>query len=122
MLKHRLAVSDPSIKGHRLKEIKKTILEYLHYNRQDGSFILVNDSLGTTQKLHLLELYKGIMRKKGIYINRSDFHDEQGRRYTLEFLIAKDGEKMYIIKTNIYPYNRLAEQQFSRGITLVKAV
>lgn len=122
MLKHRLAISDSSIKGHRLKEIKKTILEYVHYNGDDGSFVLVNDALGATRKLHLLELYKGIMRKKGMYLNRSDFNDEQGHRYTIEFLIAKDGEKMYIIKTSIFPYNRFVEPQFSRGVTLIKAV
>jgi hypothetical protein len=123
MFKHRLPIIDPNIKGQIKKEIKKTVQGYIHFNHQDGSHVLVDDIMGVTQKLQLTQLFQSISRNKGNYVNRADFTDERGRHYTLEFLIAKGDQGLYLEKTNVYPYsyNGMLDFNLGHGVQLKKA-
>ena len=123
MFKHRLPIIDTNIKGQIKKDIKKTVQGYIHYNSQDGSYVLVNDLQGITQKLQLVQLYQSISRSKGAYVNRADFIDTRGHHYTLEFLIAKGDQGLYLEKINVYPYsyNGMLDFHLGHGVTLQKA-
>ena len=121
MKNHGMHETTDQVKGYLRKKIKRAIVEYIDQNSVHGAYFLFEDEHGESKKLYLKRLRKSVIRRNGYFINASDFFDDNGDRYTIDFFVAKRENMMYVMKALIYFYNNNKTKYFGKGMTLVRA-
>jgi len=104
MRKKCLAGSDNKIKGKIRQEIKAVINNYImHKLFDEGYIIFMSDEHEI--KLYFGSLHKGIIKNKGVYANCSDFRDDDGNLYNVDFLVIKKSDSMFVSHTFLHYYD-----------------
>ena len=108
------------IKGYLRKQVKETIKEYINSNTVDGRYLVFNEAQDITKRLYLKELHKTVTRSKGFFVNSADFTDEEGNRYSIDFIVAKRNNSLYVMNALMYFFNKKESENFGKGMTVLK--
>ena len=115
-----LAGNGNQIKGYLRKRVKETIMEYIDSNTINGEYMVFNDSQEVTKRLYLKELHKTVVRRKGFFVNSADFADKKGNRYSIDFVVAKRNDSLYVMNALMYFFNKKESEYFGKGMTVLK--
>jgi hypothetical protein len=85
------AGDDPSIKGQMRTGIQAAMNEHIKDNMVDGRYAIYDAEKGELKWLTLDKLHEGIVKKGDFYVSCADFVDAQGKKYDIDYLVAKEG-------------------------------
>lgn len=81
------AANDSSIKGELRENIQASMAHFIQQQNIDGRMYVYDAVDGKLLKLKLDELHSGIVKKGDFYVSCADFHDGQGRKVDIDFLV-----------------------------------
>ena len=99
------SADDPSIKGETRTNTQKTMSGHIDQNTYNGNYIIYDAVTGELLRLKFKELHSGIVKMDDFYICCSDFVDEDGNKYDLDFLVVDVGGNFQVYEAIVHKVN-----------------
>jgi hypothetical protein len=96
------AANDPSIKGALRDNIKANMMTFIEDRMVDDTYIIYDAVEGRIMKLKYDKLHDGIIKKGDYYVSCADFHDENGKKVDLDFLVIQDGDHLRTLQAVVH--------------------
>ncbi len=96
------AGNDASIKGDLRTNIQASMNHFIEAQNIGGSMYVYDSVAGKLLKLKLDKLHSGIVKKGDFYVSCADFHDSQGRKIDVDFMVRPSGDKLITTQALIH--------------------
>lgn len=96
------AADDPSIQGQLREDIHTSLKEFVERQTVDGVYRHYDPVAGKLLELKPGKIHAGIVKKGDFYVSCADFHDPQGEKLDLDFLVIDAGGELRTVQAIVH--------------------
>ena len=96
------AGDDPSIQGPTRIGVQEAMKEHIGDNTVKDKYVIYDAVKGELKRLDFSALHKGIVSKGDFYVSCADFHDADGQKYDIDFLVVQKGYAFHVLQALVH--------------------
>ena len=96
------AADDPNILDPTRSGVQEAMKEHITENTVGDKYVIYDAVEGKLKRLDFAELHKGVVRKGAFLVSCADFHDGDGEKYDLDFLVVQKGYNFHVLQALVH--------------------